>query len=357
MSDESGDEVGFQCAILAVDDEPAVLAVLKALLDKDFHIVTARSAAQAKDILGQRDIDIVISDQFLPDGSPQAETGVQLLEWVRQHRPATVRILMTAQASLQDAIDSINRGQVHRFLVKPLNGAALLDTLRDTAKTIILERTHDDLLARLRQLNQELEERVQQRTRELEELNRQLQYKNSILERMALTDPLTGLPNRRAMERLLRTELQRRARHPAPLSLLIVDVDHFKQINTRFLLPGGDQALSWLAHILAQNVRSIDTVGRIGGEEFMILAPDTPAEGAQVLAERLRNAVSCDSTSYHGQEIRLTISVGVAVADRHSPVSQEELREVAAAALAEAKATGRNRCVVRSFNSPEASAD
>lgn len=339
--------MGFQCAVLAVDDEPAVLAVLKALLDKDFQVVTAHSAAQAREILKQRSIDIVLSDQFLPDGTPHAETGVQLLEWVRQHRPATVRILMTAQASLQDAIDSINRGQVHRFLVKPLNGAALLDTLRDTAKAIILERSHEDLLARLRQLNQELEERVQQRTRELEELNRQLTHKNSILERMALTDPLTGLPNRRAMERLVRTEIQRRARHPAPLSLIIVDVDHFKQINTRYLLPGGDQALIWLAQVLAQNVRSIDTVGRIGGEEFMILAPDTPGDGASVLAERLRGAVSAGSTHYQGQEIRLTISLGVAVADAACPVTAEGIRELASAALAEAKASGRNCCVVR----------
>jgi len=334
------------CAVLAVDDEPAVLAVLKALLDKDFQVIIAHSAAQAREILQQRAVDIILSDQFLPDGTAQAETGIQLLEWVRQHRPATVRILMTGQASLQDAIDSINRGQVHRFLIKPLNGAALLDTLRDTAKTIVLERRHDELLARLQQLNQELEERVRQRTQELEELNRQLQQKNAILEKMALTDPLTGLPNRRAMERLLRTEIQRRERHPSPLALLIVDADHFKEINTRFLLPGGDQALIGLAQVMSQNVRAIDTVGRIGGEEFMILAPDTPAEGAAVLAERLRLAVANSCTHYNGHEIRLTISVGVAVAAPDTQVQAELMRELASAALAEAKSSGRNRCVV-----------
>jgi diguanylate cyclase (GGDEF)-like protein len=336
-----------QCTLLAVDDEPAVVAVLKALLDKDFQVLTAHSAAQAREILLQRPVDIVLSDQFLPDGTSHAETGVQLLEWVRQHQPATLRILMTGQASLQDAIDSINRGQVHRFLLKPLHGGALLDTLRDAARSILLERSHQELLERLQQLNHELEERVRQRTQELEELNRQLQHKNSILERMALTDPLTGLPNRRAMERLLRTEVLRRERHPAPLTLLIVDADHFKEINTRYLLPGGDHVLIWLGQVLSQSVRSIDTVGRIGGEEFMILAPDTPWEGASVLAERVRQAVANDSTEYRGQQIRVTISIGGAVADTNVSVTAEQLREVASAALAEAKAAGRNCSIVR----------
>src|SRR5207253_6999591 len=134
------------------------------------------------------------------------------------------------------------------------------------AGTLLLERSHEQLLEELRRLNQDLENLVQLRTQQLEEANRQLQYKNSILERMALTDPLTGLPNRRAMDRLVKTELQRRTRHPAPLALLIVDADDFKSINTRFLLPGGDHALIWLAQLLAQTVRTVDSVGRIGGE-------------------------------------------------------------------------------------------
>jgi diguanylate cyclase (GGDEF)-like protein len=341
--------VGSKCSLLAVDDEQPVLTMLAALLKDEFEFLTASSAAEARIRLTQRDVDLVLSDQFLPDNTASPESGVQLLEWVRHRRPATVRILMTAQASLEDAITAINHGQVHRFLLKPLNPANLLETLRGAARTLMLERSHEELLDQLRRLNQELEQRVQQRTTELEEANRQLQYKNSILEKMALTDPLTGLPNRRAMDRLVRTELQRRTRHPAPLSLLIADADHFKDINTRFLLPGGDQALVWLAQALAQTARTIDAVGRIGGEEFLILAPETPVDGALTLAERLRKAIEAGSTAYQNRRIQLTVSIGAAVAEDSVPATYEQLRDLAAEALGEAKQTGRNRCVVRTL--------
>src|SRR5207253_1090933 len=145
-----------------------------------------------------------------------------------------------------------------------------------------------------------------QRTQQLEEANRQLQYKNSILERMALTDPLTGLPNRRAMDRLVKTELQRRLRQPSPLSLAIADVDHFKNINTQFLLPGGDHVLVWLAQVLSNALRTTDTVGRIGGEEFMILAPGADLDGATGLAERVRHGVSGAVTEYNDRRTQIT---------------------------------------------------
>src|SRR5208337_5115100 len=96
----------------------------------------------------------------------------------------------------------------------------------------------------LRQLNLELERRVQERTRELEEKKDELEQKNKMLERLALADPLTGLPNRRAMDRLAERELRRRDRYPGPLAILLIDVDHFKSINERYLLPGGDKVLT-----------------------------------------------------------------------------------------------------------------
>jgi diguanylate cyclase (GGDEF)-like protein len=201
----------------------------------------------------------------------------------------------------------------------------------------------------LRRLNLELEQRVQQRTGQLEEANRQLQYKNSILERMALTDALTGLPNRRAMDRLVRAELQRRARHPDHLALAIIDVDHFKDVNTRYLLPGGDHVLVWLAQTLSQALRTIDTVGRIGGEEFMVLAPGTNTEGALVLAERIRKRIEENETFYQQQPVRITVSVGVAVAPEDTSVNYDQLKLRASNALAEAKEAGRNRSVVQTL--------
>src|SRR5439155_8413834 len=130
-----------------------------------------------------------------------------------------------------------------RYIFKPWRTEELLETLRSAARTFLLERSHQQLLEELRQLNLELEKRVQERTRQLEEANHELEQKNKMLERLALTDPLTGLPNRRAMDRLAEKELRRRDRYPSPLALALIDVDHFKEINSRHLLPGGDQVL------------------------------------------------------------------------------------------------------------------
>jgi diguanylate cyclase (GGDEF)-like protein len=338
--------VALQCSVLAVDDDFLILAMLTAMLSPEFEVLKAPSAASARDLLAQRDVDIILADQQLSAGSP-ADSGVNLLESARSLRPGAIRILMTGKASLDDALAAINRGQVHRYLLKPLDRDELRQTLRGAARTLLLERSHEQLLDQMRQLNLELEVRVTQRTRELEEALRQLQYKNSILEKMALTDPLTGLPNRRAMDRMVRTEIQRRSRHPSAIALAIVDVDHFKDINTRFHLSGGDHALVWLGQVLSGSVRTIDSVGRIGGEEFMVLAPDTGRDGATALAERIREGVAAARTTFNEHTIQITVSIGVAAAARDKPVTYEQLKECAADALAEAKQAGRNRCVVK----------
>lgn len=341
--------VPLTCSILAVDDEALVRSVLTALLANEFEVVTADSAEQAKELLSRRTFDIILSDQYLAGQYGAGESGVELLEWVRERHPAALRILMTGRASLEDAVDAINRGEVHRFLLKPLDGQHLLHTLRAAARTVHLERNNEQLLEELRELNQDLERRVQLRTQQLEEANRQLQYKNAILERMALTDPLTSLPNRRAMDRLVTMEVQRRARHPAPLALAIADVDYFKNINTQYLLPGGDHVLVWLAQVLSNSLRTIDTVGRIGGEEFMILAPGADLDGATGLAERVRNGVAVAFTEYNDQRIQLTVSIGMAVVGKDVSTTYEDLKQLAAVALGEAKQGGRNCCVVKSM--------
>src|SRR5207244_2245670 len=133
-------------------------------------------------------------------------------------------------------------------------------------RTFRLEGQNERLLEELRRLNLELENRVQERTHKLEAANHELQQKNLMLEKLALTDPLTGLPNRRAIDRLAEAEMRRCLRYPSPLALGFVDADHFKDINSRYLIPGGDQVLIDLAKILSTSVRTVDTVGRIGGE-------------------------------------------------------------------------------------------
>lgn len=331
-----------KCSLLVVDDEPYILNTLYALASKDFEVLTASSAQQAMQIFGQREVDIILTDQMMPEMS-----GVQLLEWVREHSPHTLRLMMTGLARLEDAVDAINCGQVHRYLFKPWRAGELLQILRGAARTYTLERSHEQLLEELRQLNLSLEERVQQRTRELEEANHQLQQKNSFLEKLALTDPLTGVPNRRAMDRLVRAEQRRRARYPSPLALGMVDADHFKSINTRYLLPGGDHVLTVLGQTLADSVRAVDAIGRVGGEEFMVLAPETDLDGARILGDRIRTAVENCGIRYKDETIRITVSIGFAVVESNQLASYDHLKVTAAQALSEAKGLGRNRCVVR----------
>src|SRR5262249_747372 len=223
--------------------DPFVLHTLALLGAKEFDVLTVASAEAAQDILARRGVDLILADQKLPGLS-----GVQLLEWVRQHAPKTIRLLMTGLGSFEDAVEAINCGQVYRYIFKAWRNDELLQVLRTASRTFLLERSNDQLMEELRRLNQELEERVQQRTRELEEANHQLHQTNWMLQKLALTDALTGLPNRRAMDRLAKSELRRRARYPGPLALGVIDVDHFKEVNARYLLPGGDQVLVGLVH-------------------------------------------------------------------------------------------------------------
>ncbi|MCI0379204.1 MAG: diguanylate cyclase [Gemmataceae bacterium] len=330
----------YRCSLLVVDDEPYILSTLSALLGSEFEVLTADGGETAQRIFEQRDIDLVLTDQKMPRMS-----GVQFLEWVRRNYPKTVRLLMTGFAELEEAVDAINRAQIYRYLFKPWRTAELLETLRNAARTFMLERSHEQLLDQLRQLNLELEKRVAQRTKELEETNHELEQKNKMLEKLALTDPLTGLPNRRAMDRLAERELRRRERYPSSLTMGLIDVDHFKEINARYLLPGGDKVLIDLTKSLGGSLRTVDLLGRIGGEEFMVIAPETNMEGALVLGERIRTTVENTEFTYKGETIPVRVSIGFAVAEDGVESEYDQMKHTAAAALAEAKNTGRNKCI------------
>jgi diguanylate cyclase (GGDEF)-like protein len=331
-----------RCTVLVVDDEPYILPTLRALLANEFDVVTASGADEAERLLASRPVDVLLTDQKMP-----RRTGVQLLEWARRHSPRTIRLLMTGYSELDDAVEAINRGHVYYYLLKPWRTEDLLQVLRNAADKFHLERKQERYLEELWQLNRELERRVTERTQELEEANQLLEQRARELERLALTDPLTSLLNRRAMDELARFELKRHARYPSPLALGYVDVDHFKRINTDYLLTGGDEVLKGLARVLTGSVREVDSVGRVGGEEFLVIARETGADGAGILAERIRGTVEGNPIDYQGQRIAITVSVGFAVAEVGVPADFEEMTRLAAAALNHAKHTGRNRCEVR----------
>lgn len=312
-----------------------ILALLVHQLGHEFEIITACTAAQARTILATRPIDVLITDLNLSDGS-----GIALLEGIRVSHPRVARVLLTGTARLSDAVDAINRCQIHRLVLKPWRVDDLLTTMRSIARSVQLERSHEALLEEYRTLMLDLENRVAERTRELE-------LKNQLLEKMALTDSLTGLPNRRAVELIARKELLRRTRIEEPLALGLIDADHFKDINSAYLLVGGDHVLTWLGQSLQNALRGTDAIGRIGGEEFMIVAPSTDYSGAEVLAERLRTTIERERTIFRGTPIGVTVSLGFAVVDGNAAASFDELRATAAAALSEAKQRGRNRSIIR----------
>jgi diguanylate cyclase len=337
----------YKCSLLVVDDEPSILDTLKILLRPEFEVLTADCADAAQQHFAQREIDILLTDQKMP-----RVTGVQLLEWVKEHHPKTIRLMMTGFAELEETISAINKGQVFRFLLKPWQTENLLETLRTAGRTFVLERSHEQLLDELRQLNEklremnvELENRVAERTKSLEEAYHELEHKNKMLEKLALTDPGTNLPNRRAMDRLAERELRRRERYPGPLSVAMIDIDHFKQINDRYLHSAGDKVLVDLARCLTASVRTVDFLGRIGGEEFMVIAPETDMQGAEVLGERIRTTVENAEFTYKEETIHVRVSVGFAVIEAGVEADYETVKHLAAAALSEAKKTGRNKCV------------
>jgi diguanylate cyclase (GGDEF)-like protein len=173
----------------------------------------------------------------------------------------------------------------------------------------------------------------------------------AVAERQASTDALTGLPNRRAVQDALTRMSARATRGGTPLAAIALDLDHFKNINDRFGHDMGDTVLAHVGALLSGTVRDSDLVGRIGGEEFVVLAPETDVSGALVLAETLRSAVAAIAIS--GLERDVTGSFGVAVLPDHAAGGAELLR-LADRALYAAKGGGRNRVEVAAVELPDA---
>ncbi|HYP39432.1 MAG TPA: diguanylate cyclase [Chloroflexia bacterium] len=206
----------------------------------------------------------------------------------------------------------------------------------------------------VRRLNRDLEKRVAERTTELQRLNDQLAAEvierkraHDALHQLAVVDELTGLHNRREMNRLLDDEMHRFQRYGRPTALILLDIDHFKAVNDTYGHQTGDEVLKWIAHLLRANVRATDRPARYGGEELAIIMPETLAKDAFKVAEDLRNTIAAQpfvSVASTGRVLQISVTVSLGVAGYSAAITtREDLIAAADDALYRAKRTGRNR--------------
>ncbi|HVP29072.1 MAG TPA: diguanylate cyclase [Myxococcota bacterium] len=191
-----------------------------------------------------------------------------------------------------------------------------------------------DLVARLR---------LQLKVKRLQD---ELREKNRMLEEASTTDCVTGLRSRRYVSEVLERELSRARRHRTPLSILMADLDHFKSVNDRFGHPAGDAVLRGAADLLREGLRKSDVAGRVGGEEFLVILPQTDRVGGRMAAERWQKPLAGTPLALpSGDTVRVTVSIGVAQLETHMETSGA-LVQAADAALYAAKKNGRNRIEV-----------
>ena len=197
-----------------------------------------------------------------------------------------------------------------------------------------------ETLATARRLNQELEERVRERTQELEEVNERLNE-------LSLTDELTGLKNRRFLDRILHQEVERARRNERPLAVALLDIDHFKPVNDTYGHQVGDECLRLVGEIIHSGLRwPSDTGTRYGGEEFAIVFPDTDAEGALAVVERIRQRIRETVIEWEGVTLQLTVSGGIRARIIDETVTADEMLRGADEALYNAKESGRDRTCI-----------
>lgn len=306
--------------VLVVEDDAATRRLVEGVLTKaGFTVRTAADGEAGLVIANEWLPEIVVTDVLMPGLS-----GLELIRALRAGEGGQqfYIVVITVLDATDKLVEAFACG-ADDYVVKPLDARVLLARLQAGVR-----------ITRLRQ--------------ELIERNLQLAEALARAETAALTDVLTGFPNRRYAMQRLSQECAAAERSDRPLSLLMLDLDHFKAINDRFGHDAGDAALVEAARRLRAAARASDVVCRFGGEEFLVIAPDTPLEAARRLGERLNAAVKEIPIVIAGKEHRITISVGVAEKAGHHCANVDQFLKAADAALYAAKAAGRDRvCVAR----------
>lgn len=327
-------------AILCVDDEPIVTESLRSLFYKSLKdvgvIEVAHSAEEAMEVLEAFidegiELQVVICDYLMP-----GVKGDELLARIHSKLPKVKKIMLTGQSDIDGVRQAINTAQLYRFIEKPWSNDDMILTIQSALTAYDQETRLENQNHQLLKLNQELEAKVQERTRELE-------HKNRELERLATFDQLTGLVNRAKLDEVLTAELIRSNRYGNSLGLIMVDIDHFKAVNDTHGHQVGDQVLQLFAEQLRHGVRDADVPGRWGGEEFLVICPESDQHGVLALAQSLRERVQSCEVEGVGKK---TASFGVTVFEKKDTI--ETIIRRADKALYIAKEAGRNRveCVM-----------
>jgi diguanylate cyclase (GGDEF)-like protein len=299
--------------ILVVDDSPSIRGQIRGVLSQveGFEeFIEAGDGLQAFKLLVDRQPDLVVCDLIMP-----VFDGLKFLA-MRATRPELVNIpviMLTAEGDANRKGEVLDQG-ASDYVTKPFNDRELLARVR--------------VHYRLKVLQDELREA------------------NKRLESLADTDGLTGLYNRRYFDALLVKELQRTARYKTPVGLVLLDIDHFKQVNDTYGHPMGDEVLRNVSRIVTSSVRVTDSAARYGGEEIAIVFTQTTAQGVSDVTERLRQRLAEFHHEYQGHSVQRTASFGLSVCEgKGATPTAKEMIDRADRALYRAKRTGRNRVV------------
>jgi two-component system, cell cycle response regulator len=322
--------------LLLVDDDAAHLRHLReGLASQGYTFREANDGAQALSAIREHKPDLILMDVEMPRLS-----GVEVCRIVKAHARGggfgfIPIILMTARQA-GGKVEGLELG-ADDYLVKPFDMPELSARVKSMLR---LKALQDELLEKNRELDS--------KNRELDRANKELAQKREELLALSRTDALTGLYNRRHFEERLQEEFNRARRYGSPLSVMMLDIDHFKRLNDTFGHPFGDEVLRGVARTARGRMREVDLLARYGGEELCALLPETTPEDALGVCERVREAIealqweqqAADGTLH---KVGCTASLGVASMPCANVLSAEALMRTADECLYTAKGAGRNR--------------
>ncbi|GAB4542089.1 MAG: diguanylate cyclase [Thermodesulfovibrionia bacterium] len=304
--------------LLVEDNRLQAEFIMDFLKKKGYETLLAENGASAIKIAKTTPVDLILLDLILPDIS-----GNEVCRWLRHNQDTKdiPIIILTAKADTSDKVAGLEAG-ADDYLPKPFDEAEL------NARIYAAMRT------------KALQDELKQRNKQLEELTKRLEL-------MAITDHLTGIYNRRHFEKIIETEFAKVLRYNLSLSCLMIDIDHFKGINDRYGHDAGDYVLKKVSELVSLSLREVDVLARWGGEEFIVLLPNTTKDDAKRVADRILKTISDYKFNILPMDERVTVSIGVASVEDERVDKWERLIKVADDALYKAKTMGRNR--VESF--------